>query len=189
DLAATSNNFLRVLRGAGTNGKGDGTFLAPLQYNASANAFELVTGDFNVEGITDLVAVYSSVSGAGILLGNGSGGVGNGTFPAAATTVTVGANARGPVVGDWNGDGLPDLALVNSGSAKTLGVLTGKGNGTFNTAITWGVNTAPWAVALGDWNHDGGIDLVVANRGASTVTPLLCGCVNAQSIALAVTGP
>jgi hypothetical protein len=189
DLAATSNNFLRVLRGSGTNGVGDGTFLAPLQYNASANAFELVTGDFNVDGITDLVVVYSSVSGAGILLGNGSGGVGNGTFPAAATTIAVGTNARSPVVGDWNGDGLPDLALVNSGTAKTVGVLTGKGNGTFNPALTWGVNTAPWAIALGDWNKDGGVDMAVANHGANTVTPLLCGCVNAQSIALAVTLP
>ena len=189
DLAVTSNNFLRVLRGAGTNGIGDGTFQAPLQYNAGANAFELATGDFNLDGITDLVAVYSSVSGAGIFLGNGIGGVGNGTFPAGAAAITVGANARGPVVGDWNGDGVPDLAIVNSGTAKTLSVLTGKGNGTFNTALTWGVNTAPWAIALGDWNHDGGIDLAVANKGANTVTPLLCGCVNSQSIALAVTSP
>lgn len=189
DIAVTTNTWLRVLRGLGTGGVGNGTFMTPSQVNAGTNAYELVTGDFNMDGITDLFVVYSTASGAGMLLGNGSAGVGNGTFPAAPTAVTVGANARSPRVGDWNGDGIPDIALVNGSTAMTAGVLTGKGNGTFNGALTWVASTTPYALALGDWNGDGGIDLAAVNRGANTVTPLLAGCVNAQSLALAVTFP
>ena len=189
DIATTTNTFLRVLRGQGAGGVGNGTFMAPSQHNASANAYELVTGDFNRDGITDLVAVYSTVGGAGILLGNGSGGVGSGTFPAAATVISVGSNARGPSVGDWNADDIPDLALVNNNATRTASILTGKGNGTFNAALTWVANTNPYALALGDWNHDGGFDLAVVNRGANSVTPLAAGCGSALPFGLSVTGP
>lgn len=189
DIATTTSTYLRVLRGQGAGGVGNGTFLAPLNYNASANAYELITGDFNLDGITDIVTVYSTVSGAGILLGNGTGGVGNGTFPPTATAITVGANARGVATGDWNGDGIPDLALVNGSAAKTAGVLTGKGNGQFNTSLTWVAGTQPYALALGDWNHDGGVDLAVANRGANTVTPMLASCENVLPLTLEVVHP
>lgn len=189
DLAATTNTWLRVLRGQGTGGVGNGTFMTPTQHNASANAYELITGDFNGDGITDLFAVYSTVGGAGMLLGNGSGGVGSGTFPASATVVTVGSNARAPRVGDWNADGIPDIALVNNNATKTLSILTGKGNGTFNTALTWTAGTNPYALAVGDWNEDGGYDLAIANRGSNTVTPFVAGCASALSLSLALTDP
>ena len=55
--------------------------------------------------------------------------MGSGTFPAAATPISVGSNARGPSVGDWNADGIPDLALVNNNAIRTVSILTGKGNG------------------------------------------------------------
>lgn len=189
DIATTTNTWLRVLRGQGTGGVGNGTFLAPTQHNASANAYELVTGDFNRDGITDLVTVYSTVGGAGILLGGGSGGVGSGTFPAAATLISVGSNARGVCSADWNADGIPDLAFVNNNANKTVAIMTGKGNGTFDAPLTWVANTNPYALALGDWNHDGGADLAVVNRGANTVMPLLAGCASALPLALEVTSP
>lgn len=189
DLAVTTTTWLRVLRGQGTGGVGNGTFMTPTQHNASANAYELITGDFNLDGITDLFAVYSTVGGAGMLLGNGSGGVGSGTFPASATSVSVGSNARSPRVGDWNADGIPDVAFVNNNATKTLSILTGKGNGAFNTALTWVMGTNPYAMALGDWNEDGGYDLAIANRGANTVTPFVAGCGSALSLEIALTDP
>lgn len=187
DIATTTNTWLRVLRGQGVNGVGNGTFMAPTQHNASANAWELITGDFNLDGITDLVTAYSTVGGAGILLGNGSGGVGSGTFPAAATVISVGSNARGLQACDWNADGVPDLAFVNNNANRTLSLMTGKGNGTFNTPLTWVVNTNPYALSLGDWNRDGGADFAVVNRGANTVTTVLAGC--GDSLELALTSP
>ena len=189
DIATTTNTYLRVLRGQGAGGVGNGTFLAPTQHNASANAYELITGDFNQDGITDLVTVYSTVGGAGILLGNGSGDVGSGTFPAAATVISVGSNARGVSTGDWNSDAIPDLALVNNNVNRTVSLLTGRGNGTFNAALTWLASTNPYAIAMGDWNRDGGLDLAVVNRGANSVTTLIAGCASALSLALEVTSP
>ncbi len=190
DLAMTTSNYLRVFRGLGTGGIGNGTFASPTNINlGNTNGYELATGDFNQDGITDLVVLYTPVSGAGVLLGAGSGGVGNGNFTLPILTVTAGPNARGAAVGDWNHDGVPDLALVNDNAVRTASILTGKGNGQFNTALTWGAGTSPYALALGDWNHDGGVDLAVANRGDDTVTPLLAGCTNALPLTLDVVAP
>ncbi len=189
DFAVTTSTYLRVYRGLGTNGVGDGTFAAPAGYNAFTNAYEIITGDFNQDGITDLLTLYSPVSGAGVFFGNGTNGVGTGTFPYTATGIDVGSNPRGVAVGDWNGDGLPDLALVNNNTTKTASVVTGKGGGQFDPALTWGANTNPYALALGDWNHDGGIDLAVVNRGANSVTPMLAACVNALPLDLSIVEP
>jgi hypothetical protein len=124
-----------------------------------------------------------------LYLGNGAAGVGNGTFPASGLTVTCGQAPRGVSVADWNNDGVPDLSVANNTATKTASIVTGKGNGTFNPALTWVAALNPWALAIGDWNHDGGVDLAVASRGNNSVTPMLAGCVNALSTTLDVTAP
>jgi len=65
-------------------------------------------------------------------------------------------------VGDFNGDGIPDLAVANS-SANTLTILQGKQGGTF-TANSSAPQTGsqPYFVAVGDFNKDGKADLAVA---------------------------
>ena len=68
--------------------------------------------------------------------------------------------------GDFNRDGNADLALNNiSGS---LGVLLGRGDGTFDDPVTYsygGYNTHSMSVA--DINGDGFQDLAVATDGAA----------------------
>jgi hypothetical protein len=75
-------------------------------------------------------------------------------------------------VGDFNGDGHPDLAVAN-GLDNTVSVLLGDGTGNFGTAppVTTGSN--PFSVAVGDFNGDGHPDLAVANQGSNTVSALL----------------
>ncbi len=78
------------------------------------------------------------------------------------------------VVGDFNGDGIPDQAIANYGSSS-ITILLGNGDGTFTQAtgspIT--VGSGPSSIAVGDFANNGKLDLAVTNFGTSTVTILL----------------
>src|SRR3954453_12866126 len=54
----------------------------------------------------------------------------------------VGSNPSSVAVGDFNGDGTPDLATANSLS-NDVSVLLGNGAGTFGTATNYAVGSAP----------------------------------------------
>jgi hypothetical protein len=81
----------------------------------------------------------------------------------------------GPVsvaVGDFNGDGKPDLAVANH-TSNDVSVLLGNGDGTFQAprSISTGLN--PFSVVVGDFRGDGHQDLAVANSTSNTVSVLL----------------
>src|SRR5215831_7536774 len=73
--------------------------------------------------------------------------------------------------GDFNHDGATDLATVNAGNS-TVGVLLGKGDGTFAAPVTYPVGTSIVAVAAGDFNRDGNLDLVVADQSGKALSVL-----------------
>jgi hypothetical protein len=84
----------------------------------------------------------------------------------------VDTNPNYVVLGDLNGDGIPDLAVANSGST-TISILLGRGDGTFQTAVNYSVGPHPESIAMGDFNGDGKVDLAVALHGTSAVAVLL----------------
>ena len=134
-------------------GNGDGTFTAAGP-NLSANLdFSVVgTGDFNGDGIPDLVASrYFGPGGASVFLGKGDG-----NFTAMPTTLNVGSFPKSMVVGDFNGDGIPDLAF---GSDGAVAVFLGSGDGNFTQAPGSPVAGGGLSLVMGDFNHDGKMDL------------------------------
>ena len=77
-------------------------------------------------------------------------------------------------VGDFNGDGVADLAVVNTDfPSGTVSVLLGNGDGNFQTESKFVVGRGPFSVAVGDFNGDGLPDLAVANDDSSDVTVLI----------------
>ncbi len=86
--------------------------------------------------------------------------------------LAVGIDPRGMVVADFNGDGKPDVAVVNRAD-NTVSILLGNGDGTFSAAATYPTGFDPIAIAVGDFNGDGKLDLVTANRAAYTISILL----------------
>jgi hypothetical protein len=87
------------------------------------------------------------------------------------TPFPVGSGPESVAVGDFNRDGIPDLAVANF--SDTVSVLLGKGDGTFGSAANYAVGSGPESVAVGDLNRDGIPDLVVANAFSNTVSVLL----------------
>src|SRR5260370_4762633 len=75
-------------------------------------------------------------------------------------------------VGDFNRDGIADLAVVNNAS-NSVSVLLGNGDGTFQAAVNYAPGSGPNAVAVADFNGDGIPDLAVANIGGQSVSVLL----------------
>ena len=167
DLAVANgnDNTLTVLLG-----KGDGTFTTQAVSPATGVAPAcIVVRDFNGDGIPDLAVSY---------LGNGPGGItillgkGDGTFTTVAASAATGYAPYSIAVGDFNGDGIPDLAAANFES-RTVTVLLGNGDGTFKAAASPATGGDPESIAVGDFNGDGKDDLAVPNSFDSTVTILL----------------
>ncbi len=73
---------------------------------------------------------------------------------------------------DFNGDGIPDLAVANYAGA-TLSISLGNGDGTFTLQSNPATGTNPNSIGVGDFNGDGIADLAVTNEGSATVTVLL----------------
>ncbi|HLY16683.1 MAG TPA: FG-GAP-like repeat-containing protein [Bryobacteraceae bacterium] len=90
------------------------------------------------------------------------------------TTLAAGTQPLSVVAGDFNGDGIGDLAAVNRGE-NTVAVWLGDGSGNFTPASgsPFAVGSAPQAVVTGDFNGDGNVDLAVVNQNDNTVTILL----------------
>jgi hypothetical protein len=87
-------------------------------------------------------------------------------------TLAVGTDPRGTVTAEFNGDGIPDVAVVDRGT-NSVTILMGNGDGTFAAAANYATGVDPIALAVGDFNGDGIPDLVTANRAAYTISILL----------------
>jgi hypothetical protein len=167
DLAVVNSvsNNLSILLGDGT---GHFTLASSPGIGLGYGPSIVAVGDFNGDGKLDLAvsndcqdfwcAAPATVS---ILLGDGTG-----HFTLASNPV-VGYYNRSVAVGDFNGDGKLDLAVVGedwyTGGPNIVSILLGDGTGQFTLASVLTPGIQPALVAVGDFNGDGKLDLAVAD--------------------------
>lgn len=158
----------------------DGSFSVTNTLTVEQYPYGIATGDLNGDYRADLVVANAYSGSVSVLLGDGNGG-----FPSIQSySVDPGplpGNSSFVVVGDFNRDGVADVALTMQVLNKVV-VLYGKMNalgcatGELDTASgrrDIPVGNAPVGIAAADLNRDGALDLVVANAGSNTVSVLL----------------
>ncbi len=132
--------------------------------------------------LTDTVTFYGQVTPNGNVQFTSSG-TAIATRSATPVTQTLAAPANAPsgaastgtlfsVVGDFNQDGLPDLAVTNLAD-DTISILLGNGDGTFKPPVSYPAGSGPYAIAVSDFNADGYQDLVVTNLFDNTISVYL----------------
>jgi FG-GAP-like repeat/Abnormal spindle-like microcephaly-assoc'd, ASPM-SPD-2-Hydin len=120
------------------------------------NNVSILEGDFNADGIPDVVAADQTDAGLAILFGNG-----NGTFqPPLPIVPKAGYQPTLVSTGDFNNDG--NLDFLISDPSLILQVLLGNGSGSF-TAVNMDLSSFTSqlrGVIQGDFNGDGKLDVV-----------------------------
>jgi hypothetical protein len=174
--ANASDNTVSVLLG-----NGDGTFSEPHPDDpVDTQPVAVAIADLNMDGHPDLVTANSVGNSVSVLLNQGDG-----TFqPRLDVPITVPAppptdthdspisNPTSLAVGDFNGDGYPDLVTANSGRAS-VNIMFGKGDGSFGAHQTIDTLTylsdnndplnpdSPTSVVAADLDGDGFVDIAL----------------------------
>ncbi len=166
---------------------GNGTFILPQSAQsrqlliAGNHPSAIKTANFKKGGNTDVAVCNQDDGTVTVFLGNGDGtfGDGKGTVVSRSSVhvpYTVGDGPVSLAVGDFNADGILDIAVANSGKGSdgnaigsgsgSVSILFGKGDGTFGTAKTRLAGTInPTSIAAGP-----GGDLVISEtNGMATV--------------------
>ncbi len=101
-------------------GSGDGTFTAKSTPSVDSAPDSIAVADFNQDGKADLAVTSQNDIKATILLGNGDG-----TLTASAgSPIVVGNGPWSITSADFNGDGVPDMAVANLGDNTAAVILT-----------------------------------------------------------------
>lgn len=176
DLAGTGTNAVGVMLG-----NGDGTFRPRVNFAVGGQAQDLAAGDFNGDGRIDLVVSLNDIaSSLSLLRGNGDG-----TFSAPVNFDNTGAQEDSPAVvaTDLDNDGRLDVVLAHAiacfvspcVASRTITVMLGFGDGTFQLPFDIDVGTGMSRIAVGDFNRDGIKDLGIAGDNSRVYTLLGVG--------------
>jgi hypothetical protein len=169
---ATANyddNTVSVVRG-----NGDGTFAPAQTIPVGVHPHGVAVGDFNGDGHLDLAVALAGFAsrpenaGLAILLARGDG-----TF-SPPTVYPAGSSDAGVAVGDFNGDGILDVAVTVWGAYDDgVRVFLGNGDGTFQAGQNASAGRGPYYLTAGPLTGSGHLDLVTANTFGDTVSVLL----------------
>jgi hypothetical protein len=130
------------------------------------DAYSFAVGDFNNDGIPDLVATNYLTNTLSILLGKGDG-----TFNSLAP-IPADYEPNQLAVADFNGDGNVDIAVTYRDEGS-VAILLGNGDGTFGTANHFSAGANTQSIVVADFNGDGMLDIVTGDVDGSMVSTLL----------------
>ena len=153
---------------------GPGVFTVS-EYAAGASPTSIVAADIDGDGGVDLVAVNPTSREVTVLRNTGAGTFGD------AHGIPLGFGAIHLAVGDLDGEGHPDLALLRQGTQRASVLLWNGAAGAFGDATDYAASNGggPAQLLAADFNLDGRLDLatkfsapaslsILRNRGDGT---------------------
>ena len=154
-------------------GNGNGTFQPVVEYpvSTSAQPQALAAGDFNRDGVPDLMVTLNDPQTNLALIT----GVGDGSFnPPVHFANATGFDSPAIAPVDLDNDGNLDVVVGHSiacyqapcVAARSITVMRGRGDGTFQPARVIEVGSDTAAIAVGDFNRDALSDLVIASSSS-----------------------
>jgi Calx-beta domain-containing protein/VCBS repeat protein len=178
DLAVVNfnSNTVAVLLNTADPGAVAPSFAAIHDFPTGIRPISVAAGDLNGDGKLDVAVANVGSNNVSVLLNTTAPGAAAPSF-AAKQDFDTGANVRSVTLGDLNGDGKPELAVVKS-NANNVSVLLnttapGATTPSFASKQDFAAGNGAISVTRGDLNGDGKPDLAIANFDADTVSVLL----------------
>ncbi|HVU96941.1 MAG TPA: FG-GAP-like repeat-containing protein [Puia sp.] len=176
DLASVNYgaNTVSVFRNTGPVG-GTLSFAANVDFSVGGGANDLAVGDLDGDGKPDLAVVNNS--DATITLLQNACTPGNINFIRGTDVPTGTMNPGSPQalrLGDFDGDGKPDIASVNEldQSVSVHRNISTAGAPAIDVNVDYAVGNLPWGLAIADYDGDGLPDLAIINNTSNTISVL-----------------
>lgn len=147
-------------------GNGNGTFAPAISLATGRTPRALALGYINGDTNLDLVVFNAVDNTFNIMFGNGDG-----SFQPRIELPAGTSDGYQIALGDFNSDGLTDLAVTGYGNA-ILSVTLNRGNGQFESPAIYGMPYNVVGLVAGDFNNDGTLDLVAGNYSSTSITAL-----------------
>ena len=173
-----SANSISVFRNTSTPGTiAASSFAAKVDYTTATNPIGLAAVDVDGDGKLEMVATNFGSNSLSLFRNTSTPGTIDGSSFAAKVDFTTGASPRLVDAGDVNGDGKPDIAVLNQ-TPNTVSIFRNTAvSGTIDassldTKVDFTTDTSPFDVAVDDLDGDGKSDVVVVANGADKLSLL-----------------
>lgn len=143
------------------------SFAAPTDLATDGNPYNMIVADFDFDGKPDIAVVNASSNSVSIVKNITS------NYSISFAPKTNYTTSSGPVdvsSGDFDGDGLTDLAIVNaiSNTVSVIRNTSTNGNISFAPKVDFATGSSPRGVKIADLDSDGKPEIVVTNYGGNT---------------------
>jgi len=175
-VANSGIDSLSIFRNTSSSGSISAASFAPkISLPASGTPDAVALVDVNADGKPEIVSANTSDSTLSVFQNNSTSG--SLSF-AAAVDFKLNSAPNSIALGDFNGDGLPDIATSNNGNTVSVFQnMSGSGNAIAASSLggekDFSIASSPFGLAIGDLNGDGRPDLITASSQTNTASVFL----------------